>query len=253
VKGGDDYAQLLVKKYPIPLNSSFHAGYITLHCALVKEGKEVATGTEQVLLVNRVSFSKDLLGKTGAVYHWDAAQKAIEAAKGNVSSFTVTSKKLDYLVAGEVADKSTFKEMLKNVNEGTTLVIRFDSLWAIFLYQQKILKTEVKEWGGYQKPFWTGNGWGYLDTYLGNQAIPSKTCIGTNSWEVPKDPKGFYPFESNYPQQSQGAFFFRPDKFYTLMGTIKYGKGKIILAPSYFVDENQAFNDLLFFKLITAK
>ena len=250
VKGGDDYAQLLVNKYAILMKSTFHAGYITLHCSLNREGKPVATGIEQVLLSNRSSFTKDLLGKTGIVSHWDAAEKAINEAGGNLISLSSPNQP-SYIAVGDVVDESTFKNMLAKVKEGTTLVIRFDSLWADFLYQQKILKQRVTLWGGHQKGFWNGNGWGYLDTYIGNQAIPSKTCIGTNSWEVAADPKGFYPFVSNYPQQSNGAFFFRPEELLTLLGTIQYGKGKIILAPSYNVDEQQAFNDLLFFKMIS--
>ena len=35
-----------------------------------------------------------------------------------------------------------------------------------------------------------------------------------------------------------------------LLGALDYGKGKIILAPSYPVDANHAFNDMLFFNLI---
>ena len=35
-----------------------------------------------------------------------------------------------------------------------------------------------------------------------------------------------------------------------LLGTIDYGRGKIILAPSYPVDGNNAFNDMLFFNMI---
>ena len=250
VTGGDDYAQLLINKYALAMKSSFHAGYITLHCSLTKEGKQVAVGTEQVLLTNRASFNNELKGKTGVVYHWDAAEKAIKKAGGNLVSLSSTNQP-SYIVAGEVADESTFKDMLAKVKEGTTLVIRFDSLWADFLYRQKILRDKVTQWGSHQKGFWNGNGWGYIDTYIGNQAIPSKTCIGTNSWEVSEDPKGFYPFVSNYPQQSNGAFFFRPEQLLTLQGTIQYGKGKIILAPSYYVDEEQALNDLLFFKMIT--
>ena len=141
--------------------------------------------------------------------------------------------------------------MLKKVKEGTTLVIRFDSLWAEVLLKQKILKEKVTQWGGMQKGFWNGNGWGYLDTFIGNQAIPSKTAIGTNSWEVPSDPKGFYPFVSSYPQQSHGAFLFRPDQLITLIGSVQYGKGKIILAPSYPVDLNNSLSDLLFYNMIT--
>jgi hypothetical protein len=39
----------------------------------------------------------------------------------------------------------------------------------------------------------------------------------------------------------------------TLAGSITLGKGKILLAPSYPVDDKNAFNDLLFFNMIKLK
>jgi hypothetical protein len=35
-----------------------------------------------------------------------------------------------------------------------------------------------------------------------------------------------------------------------LLGAIDLGRGKLLLAPSYPVDEAHAFNDLLFFEMI---
>ena len=97
---------------------------------------------------------------------------------------------------------------------------------------------------------WWGNGWGYLDYYVGDRALPSRTTIGTRGWEVPGDPVGFTPFIAAGPQTSYGAYFARPDKLLVLLGEIDYGKGKIILDPSYPIDDNQAFNDLVFYNLI---
>ena len=62
---------------------------------------------------------------------------------------------------------------------------------------------------------------------------------------------GFYPFESEYPQAAYGAFFARHNDLVTTLGTIKYGKGIIILDSSYWVDYNQTFNDMLFYNLIS--
>ena len=42
----------------------------------------------------------------------------------------------------------------------------------------------------------------------------------------------------------------RKDNLLVLLGAIDYGKGKIILAPSYPVDANHAFNDMLFYNMI---
>ncbi len=35
-----------------------------------------------------------------------------------------------------------------------------------------------------------------------------------------------------------------------LLGIIDYGKGKIILNPSYHVDDDNAFSDMLFYNMI---
>ena len=140
--------------------------------------------------------------------------------------------------------------ILKKVNAGTKLIVKFNPAWAEALYARGILKEKVTAWGGEQSDGWMGNGWGYIDSFIGDQALPSKTTIGTRSWEVPSDPKGFAPFVAATPQTSYGAYFARPDKLLVLIAEIQYGKGKIILAPGYPVDDNQPFNDLIFYNLI---
>ena len=47
-----------------------------------------------------------------------------------------------------------------------------------------------------------------------------------------------------------GAYLARPNVLRVLIGTMDYGKGKIILSPAYPVDGDNAFNDLLFFNMI---
>jgi hypothetical protein len=156
--------------------------------------------------------------------------------------------------------------MLDRVNsDGTTLIIKFTPEWADALVKADLLSKNVDHWisGNTQTAWWNGNGWGYLDYYIGDRAVPFKSTIGTNSWEVPSDPQGFYPFESPYLQTSYGAHFARPDKFQyspdlpddkhstsVLIGAIQYGKGKIILDASYWVDDNHALNDMLFYNFI---
>ena len=251
VKGGDTYAQVFIRSFPVVMQKKWKAGYITLECKLMKVNQMVATGTEQVLLKNRSSYSAELKNLSGSVFKWEAAKKAIDDAGGIQYVYSKANKNVSFIAAGEVPDDKNFEGMLKQIeNDGTTLIIKFDSTWTNTLSKYKVLKNKVTEWGGYQKTFWNGNGWGYLDYYIGNQSIPSGSTIGTNSWEVPCDPKGFAPFESNYPQQSFGAFFFNPDKLLTLIGVIQFGKGKIILAPSYPVDLDNPFSDLLFYNMI---
>jgi hypothetical protein len=131
------------------------------------------------------------------------------------------------------------------------MVVRFDSKWASAFLNAGILTLPVTQWGGEQKGYWNGNGWGFLSHFVDDKAIPNNSVIGTNSWEVPEDPKGFAPFESSFEQTSYGVQFNRPDKILTLLGKIRYGKGEIVLAPGYDVGHDTAFNDLLFYKLIS--
>ena len=97
---------------------------------------------------------------------------------------------------------------------------------------------------------WNGNGWGYLDHFIGDQAVPSKTTISTNSWEVSMDGIGFYPFESQYPQATSGAYFACHNDLVTTLGIITYDKGKIVLDSSFLIDYTQTFNDILFYNLL---
>jgi beta-galactosidase len=249
VKAGDYFTELLSENLPVILNGNWHAGYITIECKLLKNGKIITDGVEQVLLKNRNSFSNDLKGKSIAVFNWPEAEKALTESSTSFSNFGQNFN-AQIILAGKVSDDETLKQMLKKVKAGAKLIVKFDSDWADLLFINKILKEKVSVWGGEQKGYWNGNGWGYLEKYIGNQAVPSVSCIGTNSWEVPSDPVGFEPFVSNYKKKSYGAFFSRPDKLMTLMGEISYGKGSIILAPSYPVDAENAFNDLLFFNML---
>jgi beta-galactosidase len=252
VLGGDTYAQTFIPDYSVPIQKNWSAGYITLKCALFKKGKQIADGSEQVLLQNRSSYQPALKDRDIAVINWDSAANALKEAGAIPISYSV-NEKADLTLAGNATNKETFLSILKQVTGGSTFVVRFDSAWAQLFFDQKILKEKVTSWGGLQKAFWNGNGWGYVDLLNRPIAVPSGYTIGTNSWEANSDPVGFEPFVSNFPQKSYGAFFFRPENLLTLMGEISYGKGKIILAPSYPVDDNNAFNDMLFFNHLISK
>lgn len=148
--------------------------------------------------------------------------------------------------------KAILDNMLKKVyDDGTELIIKFDENWADELFRRGILSRQVTSWGGMQTSYWNGNGWGYIDYFIGDSAVPSKATIGTNGWEVPSDPYGFWPFESPYPQAAYGAHFARHDKLHVLIGEIVYGSGKILLVPCYPVDSRNAFCDLLFYNFIS--
>lgn len=157
------------------------------------------------------------------------------------------------ILAGDLPDASLLGQVLVQVRAGAHLIVRFDPGWADALFHLGVLSKPVASWGGEQKGYWNGNGWGYLTHFIGSQSIPSGSTIGTNSWEVPEDPKGFAPFESAYPQTSYGIEFQRPDQLLTLLGCVQYGKGEILLAPGYPVDLNNAFSDLLFYNMLSGR
>jgi hypothetical protein len=265
VKGGDTYAQKLIDSLVVPFDDSYHAGHITIEGKLYDGTTVAADGAEQVLLQNRPSWHKEISPYTIAVSGWAAAKTAIQDAGATVVDFSISTDKLDFICAAGMPDAS-FSNMLNRVNnDGTTLIIKFTQEWADALVTAGLLSKDVTHWisGETQTGWWNGNGWGYLDYYIGDRAVPSKSTIGTNSWEVPGDPQGFYPFESPYPQTAYGAHFARPDKFQyspdlpddkhsisVLIGAIQYGKGKVILDASYWVDDNHALNDMLFYNFI---
>jgi hypothetical protein len=255
------------------IEESWHGGYISFNAVLLDGERELANGVEQVLLRNRESFRAEVGGLNGCVWQWPAAQKALSEASCNPVEFNAQSHKSDFIVAGAVPEDGVLDSMLKKVeDDGCVLLLKFDKDWAAALRKRAILSKDVTEWGGMQTPHWMGNGWGYLEHFVGVNALPGKTVIGTTSWEVPSDPVGFYPLESGRKVNAYGVYVARPwtakappagkvDEVYdlqahmptmlALLATIEYGKGRIILAPSYPVDEENAFNDLLFYNILS--
>lgn len=277
IKGGDTFAQKLVENTEVIMKEEWNAGYITVEAKLYQDSSLITDGYEQVLLKNRKSYFEEFKGYKGAVINWLPAQNAIKETGNPLPEYSDELKgKLDYVMIGflykdinvseifrivvekdndvkyEDINMKHVKEIFNRVyNDGTVLLLRFDDRWADYLFELGILAAIPREWRGTQTGGWNGNGWGYIDHFIGDQAIPSKSTIGTNSWEVPGDPSGFYPFKANYPQTSYGAFFARHSDLVTTLGTIKYGKGLIILNPSYWIDDNHAFTDMLFYNLIS--
>ena len=223
VKGGDTYAEKL-EGVDVQMKPEWHAGHITL-CADLKDnlGEVVATGKEQVLLANRASFATDLSGIKIAVSNWPQAQSALNDAQTSISPIDSA----EILLAGE-PDPSA-GELLDLAKSGRTLILKFDAAWAEILSKDNILSTPVTEWGGdssNQSDGWFDNGWGYLDHFVGNQAVPSSSTIGTNGWEVPGSPLGFYPFESSFKKAAYGLYMARPDNTASLDS-----RGKIFKVP----------------------
>ena len=247
VEGGDCYAQSIAKKLLVPVSGNWNAGYLTIEGTLLKNEDEIADGVEQVLLKNRATY-QDVLNKHWiTVNNWPAAEEALADA-GYSFSAAQPGKKI--ILAGNPVPAGNLRTLLREVQAGASLIIRFDSVWADLLHESKILSRPVTRWGGEQIGHWNGNGWGFIHGLAGEYCLPENRTIGTNAWEVPGDPVGFYPFESKHTQTSYGAWFARPDQLLTLYGEISYGKGRILLAPSYPVDDDNVFNDLLFYNMI---
>ncbi len=260
VIGSDVYAQI-IKDIPVKIKN-WNGGYITIEAKLWDGDKVVADGKEQILLRNRASFNDNILSYAGAVYKWDAAKKALLDAKIPITDFSPNMNPLSYICAGTIPLDVDLINMLKRVKEdGTSLIIPFDEAWAKVLTGKGLL-TEVPQFAPcIITGSWKGNGWGYLDYYIGNQVVPGVSTIGINSWELgelsvsPNEkPVGFWPLKTNQQickSKAYGAFIANPDILQVLLGEIEYGKGKIILNASYKVDQDNAFCDMLFYNLIS--
>jgi len=258
VEGGEVFAQKIKEQYSVVMENQWHPGYITLEARLMKGDKVVADGAEQVLLKNRKALLKRFKGNQATVIGWPGAQKALQ--ESGMKTLTAISGKSLILLGKGITD-SELDHSLKTVkDEGANLIIAFDSLLAVKLYQKGLLSEPIETWGGVQTEFWRGNGAGYIDRFGGNQAIASGGVINTRTWEATGNPVGFYPFRSAYPQKAYGLYFARhykrdqrvPERNNTLVliGELEYGKGKILLNPCYPVDENSAFADMLFFNMV---
>ncbi|GAP71918.1 beta-glycosidase [Candidatus Symbiothrix dinenymphae] len=254
VTGGNVYAQDIYANYIIELKETLRGGFVTLEGELFNTRNEKVTdGAEQILLTNRPSFKDNFNGLTGEVYDWPAARKALENAHAAVTDFD-PAKASHYIAAAGNPDNGTLDAMLSKVKDnGTTLLVKLDSIWAKKLKEKGVLSTAVTEWGAPQSGHWVGNGFGYIDYFVGPTGLLNRRTIGTNGWEVPGNPNGFYPFESDYPTHVFGTYVARPDIFRVLIGTIDYGKGTIILAPTYPVDGKHPLNDLLFYNMLSMK
>jgi hypothetical protein len=206
VGGGDKYAQAL-GTIKVALDSSWHAGHVTVRAELDQGGRSVADGVEQVLLKNRATWHDDLADLQGEVVGWPEAEKALSEA--NLSTH---SPNPNYILMGGTPDPASLQQALARVHDaGSLLVLKFDPAWAQALLTQGLLSAPVTEWGGSQTGSWNGNGWGYLDHFVGNQSIPSKFTIGTTSWEVPGEPVGFWPLETKSKKYAYGAYVARPE------------------------------------------
>lgn len=257
VEGGDVYAQTICKDMSFIVEPSWKSGYITIEGKLYDGKKIVADGMEQVLLKNRIS-QKDVFKKSKiSVVNWEAAENALREAKIPYSS-NIDNASL--ILMGTKTTEKYWNEVLAAVHKGANLVVQFDSIDSNILLDKGLINTPIKNWGGLQTEFWNGNGSSYIDVFGGNQVMHESKIISTRSWEASGSPRGFYPFRSDYKQRAYGIYFahqYKKDTRFndgnnTLVtyGEIEYGKGKILLNTSYWVDENNAFTDLLFFNIL---
>ncbi len=125
VVGGDVFAQPLIEELSVPLEATWHGGYITVKGTLLaSSGQVVADGAEQVLLKNRPSFASDLQGLRGAVLGWEEAKTALTEAGAVSPEFVPGQKNLQYIAAGATADMGKLSAALHCVqDEGTVLLV----------------------------------------------------------------------------------------------------------------------------------
>lgn len=257
VAGGDTFAQTILREFSFVIDPKWSAGYITIEGKLSKNNSIVTDGKEQILLKNRKSQKVRFEDQKIAVVDWEQAEIALKEAEIPIMS---NMEESSLILMGKNASNDNWKSVLKLVNEGANLILQMDSIVGVSLYKNGLLSTPIRTWGGKQTAHWDGNGSSYIDIFAGKQAMSKSGIISTRSWEADGDPRGFYPFESNYEQKAYGLYFAHSfknnpifkDENNTLVtfGEIKYGKGRILLNTSYWVDQNTAFSDLIFFNML---
>lgn len=250
VEGGSIFSQEL-ETIELTFNEQWHGGHITLVGELFSnDGNLVADGAEQVLLNNPISFKASLKNKKGAVYKWSEAEEALKAADTQYALYQ-SDESYDFIAAGDAPSEIELQQMLAQVKNGTKLIIHFSPTWAEILLKLEVLSEPVTEWTCKQEGFWYGNGWGYISQFAGEQAIPSRSVIGTNSWEPRGNPEGFYPFKSKYACHVHGLWMARHDVMRVLMASIDYGKGQLILNPSYKLDTDNLLSSMIFYNILS--
>lgn len=254
VLGGETYAQVILPDYSFVLQEDWNSGHVTIEGEVLNDQQVMAEGKEQVLFRNRISQRKRLQDCSINVINWPEAEKAMNEAKISLDP------KSSLILVGKGISKNELKQLLKKVYAGTNLILQTDSLMGEQVFQLGLLDKRIETWGGIQTGHWNGNGSSYIETFVGNQSIPSGKSISTRSWEAQGDPKGFYPFSSKYPLRIHGLYVanqFKRNPHFTdgnnvlvTYGEIKYGKGHILLNTSYWIDENTVFADWLFFNIL---
>lgn len=254
VAGGDTYAQVILPDYSFILQKNWNAGQVTVEGEILSNRQVVAEGKEQILFRNRSCQRERLQKASISVIGWPEAEKAMNDARIPLSSNPAV------ILAGKNISGDELQQLLTKVRAGTNLILQTDSLMGELVFQLGLLDKRIEAWGGLQTGHWNGNGSSYIETFVGNQSVPSGKSISTRSWEAQGDPKGFYPFSSKYPLRIHGLYVahqFKRNPHFTdknnvlvTYGEIKYGKGHILLNTSYWVDENTAFADWIFFNMI---
>ena len=257
VIGGDTYAQTISRGYEIVPEKEWLSGYITIEGTLYKDGKAVTDGKEQVLLQNRPSQSERFRNHRIAIINWPEAEKALKQAGIQTTGNTAGASAI---LLGTGSDKAAWASVLSAVEQGANLIMQIGEKDATSLLESGLINKPIEAWGGVQTPHWKGNGSSYIDTFCGDQVIYKSGILSTRSWEANRNPKGFYPFSSDHPTNIYGLYFahqfsrnpnFNEEtNLLVTYGEIEFGKGKILLDTSYWVDDNNAFTDLLFFNII---
>lgn len=257
VAGGDTFAQTISKGHEFIVDDGWQSGYVTIEGVLYKENKAVTDGKEQVLLKNRKSQNERFRGHSITVINWPEAQKALDEANIRITDDIADAS---VILLGTGSDNKAWTSALSATEKGSNLIIKTDKKNAPLLLEKGLISKPIQTWGGMQSSFWNGNGSSYINVFGGDQVMHKSGFISTRSWESCGDPVGFYPFCSKFPTNIYGLYFTHQFKRNTnfkeennllvTYGEIEYGKGKILINTSYWVDNNNAFTDLLFFNIL---
>jgi hypothetical protein len=153
VYAGDDFTQILEEHFPVIMDGTWKAGYVTVEGKLWQNNRFITESAEQVLLKNRKSYRNDFQGKNIIVINWDAAEKALLEAGLSAGKFGSESQANSIVIAGEIPDAKTIQQILKWAKAGAKVILKFDNKWADALFENKILKEKVTNLGKRRERF----------------------------------------------------------------------------------------------------
>ncbi|MDP4270102.1 MAG: glycoside hydrolase family 2 TIM barrel-domain containing protein [Bacteroidota bacterium] len=224
LSGGDVYGELLKAGWNVPVNNS---GYYTVKAELIKNGKIVSVGDDQIL---GISANKPNTARTGMVADTTGILSRFLSAKGiDTKEYESGAPKGDYLLVGGFEPQqwgSGISDIMEWVYSGHTLIIVNNAeRWAEFLSDKEVL-----DYRGSKKlgTSWYGGNF-FVKEHPLFEGLP-QNCVF--NWE--------YQCFATYNRKRTGLRLFNGEtvvgcvsdhkkEVYSALSVIPAGRGKIVL------------------------